>query len=160
MKKIVLTLLCLSITVSVLGQTTTIFFIRHAEKTDQSKNPDLSKKGQERAQHWNTVFAQVPLKAIYSTPYLRTIQTATPTATSKNLPVITYDHKDISLEKLQKEHRGQSILIVGHSNTTPDLINKLINQNFYLPIEDTVFGNLYILTINGNEISHLLLQEL
>jgi 2,3-bisphosphoglycerate-dependent phosphoglycerate mutase len=160
MKKLFITVFFLAISVHAIGQTTTVFFIRHAEKVDQSKNPELSKIGQERAQHWKTLFAQVPLKAIYSTNYLRTIQTATPIATSKNLPILTYDLKDITLEKLKKEHNGQTLLIVGHSNTTPDLVNKLIDKNAYLPIEDTVFGNLYILTINGNDVSHQLLQGL
>ncbi|TAF59247.1 MAG: phosphoglycerate mutase, partial [Flavobacterium sp.] len=59
-----------------------------------------------------------------------------------------------------KEQKGQAILIVGHSNTTPDLVNNIINHKVYAPIDDTVFGNLYIITISGNEVSHQLLQGL
>ncbi|TAF68679.1 MAG: histidine phosphatase family protein, partial [Flavobacterium sp.] len=71
------------LTLGAFGQTTTIYLIRHAEKVDNSKNPDLSKAGLERAEHWKTVLTQVPLKAVYSTDYLRTVQTATPTATKR-----------------------------------------------------------------------------
>ena len=136
MKKILYVFVFMLLTLGAFGQTTTIYLIRHTEKVDNSKNPDLSKAG------------------------LRTVQTATPTATSKNLEIIKYDPKTIDLEQLKKEHKGQAILIVGHSNTTPDLVNKIINQKVYAPIDDTVFGNLYIITISGNELSHQLLQEL
>ncbi len=160
MKKILYVFVFMLLTLGAFGQTTTIYLIRHAEKVDNSKNPDLSKVGLERAEHWKTILSQVPLKAVYSTDFLRTVQTASPTATSKNLEIIKYDPKTIDLEQLKKEHKGQAILIVGHSNTTPDLVNRIINQKVYAPIDDTVFGNLYIITISGNELSHQLLQEL
>lgn len=150
----------LAVTSWTYSQTTTIYLIRHAEKVDNSKNPDLSKAGLERAEHWNAVFAAVPLRAIYSTDYLRTVQTATPTATSKNLPIVKYDPKTIDIEKLKKEYAGQSILIVGHSNTTPDLANRIINESMYPAIDDSVFGNLYIITISDNQVSNQLLQSL
>ncbi|MGL2987789.1 SixA phosphatase family protein [Flavobacterium sp. RSSA_27] len=160
MKKWLFLIVILGFFQSSIGQTTSIYLIRHAEKVDNSKNPDLSKVGLERAEHWKTILAQVPLKAVYSTDFLRTVQTATPTAISKNLEIIKYDPKTLDLEQLKKEHKGQAILIVGHSNTTPDLVNKIINQKVYAPIDDTVFGNLYIITISGNELSHQLLQGL
>lgn len=159
-KKSLFTFVFLCITVIGFAQTTTIYLIRHAEKADNSKNPELSKLGLERAEHWKTIFAQVPLKAVYSTDYTRTMQTATPTAANKNLTIIKYDPKTIDPEQLKKQHLGQAILIVGHSNTTPDLVNKISNQKVYAPIEDTVFGQLYIVTIHGNEVSHQLLQGL
>ncbi|OAZ03623.1 SixA phosphatase family protein [Flavobacterium succinicans] len=160
MKKIVYAFVFLVFTLGALGQTTSIYLIRHAEKVDNSKNPDLSKAGLERAEHWKTILSQVPLKAVYSTDFLRTVQTASPTATSKNLEIIKYDPKTIDLEQLKKDYKGQAVLIVGHSNTTPDLVNKIINKKVYAPIDDTVFGNLYIITISGNEVSHQLLQGL
>ncbi|MDA0985978.1 MAG: phosphoglycerate mutase family protein [Bacteroidetes bacterium] len=160
MKKIVFAFVFLALAFGAFGQTTTIYLIRHAEKVDNSKNPDLSKVGLERAAHWDTVFAQIPLKAVYSTDFLRTVQTAMPTAKSKNLEIIKYDPKTIDIEKLKKEHKGEAILIVGHSNTSPELANRLINQKVYSPMDDNVFGNLYIISITGNEVSHQLLQGL
>ena len=87
MKKILYVFVFMLLTLGAFGQTTTIYLIRHAEKVDNSKNPDLSKVGLERAEHWKTILSQVPLKAVYSTDFLRTVQTATPTATSKNLEI-------------------------------------------------------------------------
>ncbi|MGL5112039.1 MAG: SixA phosphatase family protein [Flavobacterium sp.] len=160
MRKVIFTFALLWLTLGSCAQTTTIYLIRHAEKVDNSKNPNLSEAGWVRAERWNTILNQVPLKAIYSTDYLRTMQTASPTARSKNLTITTYDPKTIDVEQLKKKHHGQAILIVGHSNTTPELANTIIDQKVYSPIEDSVFGNLYILSINENEVSHQLLQGL
>lgn len=142
------------------AQTTTIYFIRHAEKADKSSDPVLSEAGTQRANHWNDVFSAVNFDAVYSTNYNRTQQTAAPTAKKNKVIVKLYDPKTIDIEKIKKEHLGQTILIVGHSNTTPDLVNKLIRQNVYETIEETTFGNLYIVTINETIVNYQLLKSL
>lgn len=144
----------------VVAQTTTFYFIRHAEKADSSKDPVLSEEGMKRANHWNDIFSAVTFDAVYSTNYNRTQQTATPTAKKNKVIIKLYDPKTIDIEKLKKEHLGQTILIVGHSNTTPDLVNKLIHQNVYETIEETTFGNLYIVTINETAVNYQLLKSL
>jgi 2,3-bisphosphoglycerate-dependent phosphoglycerate mutase len=139
---------------------TTIYFIRHAEKVDSSKNPDLSTFGLERAAHWNEIFSDIPFDAIYSTDFTRTKQTAAPTATNKKIDIILYDAKNIDFQKFKTDNLGKTVLVVGHSNTIPDFVNKLINQDVYSNIEDKTFGNLYIVTLNGDIINHLLLKSL
>ena len=141
-------------------KTTTIYFIRHAEKIDSSKNPDLSSVGLERAAHWGKIFSETTFDAIYSTDFKRTQQTAAPTAENKKLDITLYDAKSLDFDKFKSDNLGKSILVVGHSNTTPDFVNKLINQNVYAAIEDTNFGNLYIVTLNGDQVTHLLLKSL
>ena len=142
------------------AQTTTIYFIRHAEKADSSKDPVLSEAGMKRANHWNDVFSAVNFDAVYSTNYNRTQQTANPTAKKNKVIIKLYDPKTIDIEKIKKDHLGQTILIVGHSNTTPDLVNKLIRQNVYDAIDETTFGNLYIVTINESVVNYQLLKSL
>ena len=141
-------------------KTTTIYFIRHAEKVDSSKNPDLSSVGLERAAHWGKIFSETTFDAIYSTDFKRTQQTAAPTAENKKLDITLYDAKSLDFDKFKSDNLGKTILVVGHSNTTPDFVNKLINQNVYAAIEDTNFGNLYIVTLNGDQVTHLLLKSL
>ena len=141
-------------------KTTTIYFIRHAEKVDSSKNPDLSTFGLERAAHWSEIFSVIPFDAIYSTDFTRTKQTATPTATNKRIDITLYDAKNIDFQKFKTDNLGKTVLVVGHSNTIPDFVNKLINQDVYSNIEDKTFGNLYIVTLNGDLINHLVLKSL
>ena len=137
---------------------TTYYFIRHAEKVDNSKNPDLSEIGLERAKLWNEIFSEINLDAIYSTDFKRTLQTITPTANSKKVAIINYDPKTIDIESFKKNTLEKKVLVVGHSNTIPNFVNQIINEKIYNDMDDVAFGNLYIVTINGDSISHQLLK--
>ncbi|HEY5849178.1 MAG TPA: histidine phosphatase family protein [Lysobacter sp.] len=104
---------------------TTFILVRHAEKVpDGSKDPELTAAGLARADALAVRLADVPLVAVYSTGYRRTQQTAAPTARGHGLTVTTYDAKasaaDVS-SRLRREHAGQSVLVVGHSNTIPGI---------------------------------------
>jgi broad specificity phosphatase PhoE len=140
------------------NSTTTYYFIRHAEKVDNSKNPDLSEIGLERAKLWNEIFSEINLDAIYSTDFKRTLQTITPIANSKKVTIINYDPKTIDIESFKKNTLGKKVLVVGHSNTIPNFVNQIIDKNIYNDIDDVIFGNLYIVTINGDSISNQLLK--
>ena len=66
----------------------------------------------------------------------------------------------MDLTEFKKETFGKKVLIVGHSNSTPEFVNKLINQKVYSQIDDTVFGNLYLVTIINDVVTFKLLQLL
>ena len=159
MKKFLLLLTLLFLNISFAqSKITTYYFIRHAEKVDNSQNPDLSEKGLKRAELWNNIFSEVDFDEIYSTDYKRTLQTASPTATTKKIEIKLYNPKTINIESFKKETLGKKVLIVGHSNTTPKFVNDIINQNLFSDIEDETFGNLYIVTIIDGIISSQLLK--
>ena len=90
MKKYILAFIISCITLNFYAQESspsTYYFIRHAEKdrSDKTnKNPELTEKGNKRAENWSIVFENVDFDLIYSTKYNRTIQTAEPTATKQN----------------------------------------------------------------------------
>lgn len=142
------------------NEITTYYFIRHAEKirTDKTnKNPDLNEKGKQRAEYWNTVFKNVTFDEIYSTNYNRTLQTAGPTAKSKNLEIKFYSPDNLYDDDFQLKTTGKTILIVGHSNTTPLFVNKILGIDTYSEIGDTINSNLYIVTISDNIKNNILL---
>lgn len=159
MKKFLLLLALLFLNISFAqSKTTTYYFIRHAEKIDSSQNPDLSEKGLKRAELWNKIFSEISFDEIYSTDYKRTLQSASPTATTKKIKIKLYNPKTLNIESFKKETLGKKVLIVGHSNTTPKFVNDIINQNLFSDIEDETFGNLYIITVVDNTISYQLLK--
>jgi 2,3-bisphosphoglycerate-dependent phosphoglycerate mutase len=49
------------------------------------------------------------------------------------------------------------VLVVGHSNTTPDFVNKVLNLKKYDDIDDLNNANLYIVTITPNAATSQLL---
>lgn len=133
---------------------TTYYLIRHAEKdrsNPENRNPDLTPKGQQRAQNWSTLLKDVALDAVYATNYNRTQQTAMPTAQQKGLSVQSYDPKNLYDPQFQQATKGQKVLVVGHSNTTPQFVNAIIGENRYSDIDDSNNGNLYIVHLNGNQ---------
>lgn len=142
-------------------ETTTYFLIRHAEKdrTDSTnKNPDLTEKGKKRAIYWSEVLASIKFDAVYSTNYNRTIQTAEPTANSNNLEIQFYNPRNLFNTEFQNDTKGKTVLIVGHSNTTPMFVNKILGEEKYPEIDDSNNANLYIITISENKKSAVLLN--
>ncbi|MDY2587631.1 histidine phosphatase family protein [Winogradskyella aquimaris] len=140
---------------------TTYYLIRHAEK-DQSnkadKNPHLTKEGLKRAENWSNVLGDVEFDMVYSTNYHRTIETAEPTAKSNNLDITFYDPRSMNLQEFLKETEGKTVLIVGHSNTTPMLANSLLGSKKYNQIDESNNANLYIVTINEDTKTSILLK--
>ncbi len=110
---------------------TTFILVRHAEKVpDGSKDPELTPAGLARAAALAARLADVPLDAVYSSGFRRTQQTAAPTARGHHLTVTTYDAKEPAAgfsARLKREHSGQSVLVVGHSNTIPGIAAALCN---------------------------------
>ena len=90
--------------------------------------------------------------------YYRTIETATPTAKTKKLEIQYYNPSKMYDSIFQKETKGKTVLVVGHSNTTPIFANKIFNENSELERTD-VYGNmddndnasLYIVTVTGDK---------
>lgn len=159
MRNFCLVLICLFMNVS-WGQdnTTTIYLIRHAEKTNISSDPELSEAGKARADKWAVYFKDKHIAAVYSTPYKRTAATAQAVASSAGQPVIKYDPEEMDLTALAAKFPGKSILIVGHSNTIPAYINRLIGENAYRNIDESVYSNVYVIKISGNSVSHELTE--
>ncbi|MCM5662872.1 phosphoglycerate mutase family protein [Galbibacter mesophilus] len=128
---------------------TTLYFIRHAEKNRENpndKDPALTEKGLARAKKWSDVFKNITFDAIYSTAYTRTVETASPTAYKNNLDIIKYEPENLNLLEIFKKGH-ENVLIVGHSNTVPVLVNKIIGEDRYEDIEDTNNANLYVVKL-------------
>ena len=128
----------------------TFYLIRHAEKdrTDPTNsNPELNQGGLGRAIKWAEVFETIDLDVIYSTNYERTSMTAAPTSVKKDIDVKYYNPGDVDIEALKAENLSKNVLIVGHSNTTPVMANKLLGYEKYEQMDDTDNGSLFIVRI-------------
>jgi len=128
---------------------TTFILIRHAETSGGGSNPNLSAAGQNRSTILSSMLANVPLDAVFSTDFNRTMETASPTATAQNLTVTNYNA--FALESFVDTnlpvYKKGVILVVGHSNTTPDLLNVLVGDNTYTNLPETEYNNLFVVTV-------------
>ena len=136
--------------------TTTVIFVRHAEKAaEPADNPGLSNAGKRRAAELARqlvdadVIPGLGVDAVYSTPFRRTEETAKPVADALGLPVISYDAADTELfiEDLVREYKGKIILVVGHSNTVPEMIGEMGASKNVPPIAENEYDNIYIVSI-------------
>ena len=128
---------------------TTFILLRHAETTGAGSDPSLSTEGQSRANELRRILDNVPLNAVFSTNFNRTTQTAEPTATDQSLSIVNYDpfNLDPFVDDALQDHHEGVVLVVGHSNTTPSLLNVLVGSNIYSDLPETEYDNLYVVTV-------------
>lgn len=134
--------------------TTTVIFVRHAEKVSATADdPDLSAAGRRRVAELTRQLVDADviagIDAIYSTPYKRTQQTAQPLSEALDMPITTYDPDDNEavFADILENHKGKIILVVGHSDTIPELIADLGASKNVPPIHENEYDNIYIVTI-------------
>ncbi|MCH8249747.1 MAG: histidine phosphatase family protein [Proteobacteria bacterium] len=137
-----------------LQATTTVIFVRHAEKaTAPADDPGLSAAGKQRAAELarQLVDADVVagVDAIYATPFRRTEETAQPVATALGLPITSYEaaNTESIMDEIVRTHKGKIILVVGHSNTVPEMIGNMGASKKVPGIDENEYDNLYVVSI-------------
>lgn len=135
-------------------ETRVIYLVRHAEKIKADHNdPKLSPKGQSRAIALAELLKDVELDGIYSTKYKRTQMTASPLAQLKNLEINTYSiPPELFAKKLTSLHKEQTIVVVGHSNTIPQII-KALGIKDELRINHDQYGDLFMVKQVANKLT-------
>ncbi len=128
----------------------TFYFIRHGEK-DRSNpdnlDPELNQDGLGRAIRWERIFSEVELDDIYSTDYDRTMMTVAPISVNREMVVQTYSPSTVNIDEFKEMYLGKNVLVVGHSNTTPDFANKILGEDKYPQMDDYDNSSLYIVRI-------------
>ena len=103
--------------------TSNYYLVRHAEKMDDSKDPDLSHVGVKRSEKLRDILLQNEIDLLYATPYKRTQQTVKPLGLALNKYVKTYDARTpFEFVEEMKKLNGQNVVIAGHSNTVPKMV--------------------------------------
>ncbi len=130
---------------------TQIFLVRHAEKADDgTRNPPLTDIGHKRAASLSNLLRDEDINQVFSSDYKRTKQTALPTANRLGLRVQIYDPRDpAALSDQLTALKGQNILVVGHSNSTPTLANTILGEDRYMQYDESAYNNLIVITVDG-----------
>ena len=147
MSKFLLGICLLAISSFAFSGQQTWYFVRHFEK-QTGDNPSLTKVGKARAEALAAFFSDKSLTHIYSTDYARTIETATPVSELKSLEIQSYDPRKL-VELSSKLKALNDFLVVGHSNTTPEILSLMGGEDII--INESDYGVVYILQKNGHE---------
>lgn len=138
----------------------TIFLIRHAEReVEPQQDPPLNQKGVARSQELARLLGGAGIKAIYTSQFARTKQTVEPLANKLGVTVAPISLKtnpnnprqiaeDSTKEVVNKilEGPGENVLVVGHSNSIPDVI-KMLGSDVVPTIDDRKHDDLFIVTV-------------
>jgi len=136
---------------------TVVALVRHGEKVDESRDAELNDAGRARARALATILKDAGIAAVYSTDYARTRETARPTAETIGKPVEIYDGDGLAAFAKDLRARGGRALVVGHSDTTPELV-QLLGGDPGPPIASDEYDRLYLLTLSERKTSTTLLR--
>jgi broad specificity phosphatase PhoE len=160
--KILLFFILFACTGNLLAQDLTIILVRHAEKdaspTMVRADPDLSPEGKHRAvKFFETVKKYNPTQ-IFSTNLRRTRFTADPLATNLNekYRIFVEAYNPLELEAFAEKLltlKAKCVVVVGHSNTTPQLANLLLKQKKYQDLDESVYNKIFIIKVKGKKVA-------
>jgi len=126
-----------------------VYLVRHAEKADTGKDPELTLEGKERAEELARLLKDAGVTYIWSTDYKRTRETAEPLAARLRAKVVSYDPSKLGEFATRLKSIPGRHLVVGHSNTTPGLVQAL-GGDPGAPMPDSEYDRFYIVTLGQN----------
>ena len=169
------------------AEDTVLLLVRHAEKEDGGANPDLSPRGQRRAAALAAIAETWRVNAVVSSDFCRTAQTAAAVAGSRRMPIVvqpisggrggieTCDppielpvlfladelaSTDAFKEWLLEDQAGRVVLLVGHSNTVPELIAAFGGEAVpRIAIDESEYSRLFVLTLPADGGDAQLVEE-
>ena len=128
---------------------TTVILIRHGERnepTPADQDPHLNTAGKARAKKLIHVVGQSGIQSIYTSHFVRARETAQPLATRLGLSITEMDEALQIKSDILSNHRGATVLVIGHSDTVPDLINQL-GAGSVPVIGNNEFDNLFVVKV-------------
>lgn len=137
----------------------TLYLIRHAEKEqDGSRDPVLTVTGKNRSQQLANWFQDKEIREIWSSDYKRTRDTVKPLLSQPGLELSIYDPGNQAALVEQLLHRQLNALIVGHSNTIPELA-RLLCGCLIEDMEETEHDRLIVISVIDTESQVNTLQQ-
>jgi len=123
------------------------YVMRHLEKAE-GQDPGLSEVGQRNAQRLATWFGEDRPTAIYVSATRRARETAAPLAARLGLTAQEYDPRDTPGLIARARAEMGTVLIVGHSNTVPEIVAQLGGAR-PADLAETDFGDIFRVRRDG-----------
>ena len=141
------------------GSGYTLYLVRHAEKQlDGSRDPALTEIGKNRSEQLAVWFQDKGITEIWSSDYKRTRDTAKPLISKLGLELSIYDPRNLPDLVKEISHQRRTALIVGHSNTTPELA-RLLCDCFVEDMNESEYDRLIVISVVGSNTEATTLQQ-
>jgi phosphohistidine phosphatase SixA len=153
MRHLAAVVLMLVVSVATAAAQPIVFIVRHAERADAGMasakvpgaDPDLSGAGVARANSLAAMLKDARIRTVITTEFKRTKQTGEPVATAAGVSLTVIDSKDVTgLLKTVRSSTG-NVLVVGHSNTLPDVL-KGLGVTEPITVGEDEFDSLFVVT--------------
>ncbi|MGI8742715.1 MAG: histidine phosphatase family protein [Bryobacteraceae bacterium] len=134
---------------------TTILLVRHAEKSAGEGDVTITELGTRRAEALARMLQDAGVKAIYTSHFKRTQQTARPLATALHLEPSVLDDAAAIAADIRIHHAGQTVLVVHHANTVPQIAAAFGVQGSE-PFRDMTYDRLFIVITQADGTTKLI----
>lgn len=153
MRSLAAAVLMLAVVVAEAAAQPVVFVVRHAERADAGTaaakmtgaDPDLSGAGLARATSLAAMLKDARIRTVITTEYKRTRQTGGPVATAAGVPLTVIDSKDVAGVIKKARSSTGNVLVVGHSNTLPEIL-KGLGVIEPVTIAENEFDSLFVVT--------------
>lgn len=129
----------------------TFYVMRHLDTPAGASDPDLTEQGRRNAELLAARFSANPPATIFVSNTKRAQQTAAPLATRLGIEPIVYDPADTASLIVDVMKEPPPVLIVGHSNTVPDIVAALSGGQRPAPLVHEDFGDIW--QISGRSVT-------
>ena len=126
-----------------------VFVTRHLQKLPDGADPALSPQGAAAAERLSAALADRNVTAIYATPTRRAMETAAPLARRTGLAITPYDPRNPQPLVEAAAAASGAVLVVGHSNTVPDLVARFGARTPPPPMTEEDYGTVFVIDAEG-----------
>jgi len=129
----------------------TVIIVRHAERAGgNDPSVSITEAGRCRAAVLAGMLSGAKVRTIYTTELARTQQTAAPLALRLSIKPEVVPAKDIDalVAKLRARTEEGAVLVVGHSNTLPAIVERLTGET-EPAIGESEYDRMFVLTLIG-----------
>ena len=134
---------------------THFILVRHAEKEAGGSDPALTQAGIDRARALSHILGDTPIHALYASQFSRAQLTLDPLSGRTKLEIqvapiegAVEDWARAFAAELKQRHLGETVVVAGHSNTTPFLARALGATAPEMTEKD--YDDLYWVTLRGD----------
>ena len=149
-RRLFVCLLAFFLATSATAQPPVIFLVRHAERAAISSHvpsdTGLSEAGRKRAEALARVLKDAQITAVYTTEYKRTRETAAPVAQSLGIQPEVIPGDDLKGLTAKLKASSGNVLVVGHSNTLPQIISAL-GVSSRVTVAESDYDNLFLVVL-------------
>ncbi len=152
--------------ISAADAATTVILLRHADVLkDGTQDPSLSEKGKAQIEDLIKTLEHAGVSVVFTTQFKRTIETGRKVAEHFKIPLVSNEvtgqniagYPQLIADKIRSEYAGKTVVVVGHSNTVPQMA-QILSGKTPPPIDDATEFDAFYVVVTKNPGAGILIK--